>query len=748
MSRWARLVGWGRARPALALFVFAATVYALTAGVSRNGFGYSADGTFAFEMAKSAVVDPGHAYLRDENRNFSRWGVGLPAVLMPFVAFAEPIAQAAPQRDRIPLGDHSILLVNFAPLGGSPQPNGTQVLELDLQPGVYDALALLSHSGLSAHLPQGTEIARLQLTAADGTVTEHPVRVGIETAEWAYERGDVRTVIQHSQPPPAAKQIGNARGSYYQARWEFDPPLDLARARLQYLADDGNLYVDGIAIRTPGGEWIDGPGVGRVWSERQNVEFFRRLWMPLGNVLVSALGVVLAFRITRRLGYPERTALVVGLVYALGTMAWPYAKFDFAEPLLTTSLLASVWLLMLHRDTGLRRYVALAGWVALFAVATKYVTVIALPCLALYVVTQQKPGRSWAETWRVTRMPLLLFLLPFVIVVPVLLLGAALLFDVRLLYERELIGGIQRGWLELPFLLGFHGLVTSWGKGLLWYNPALLLTLPAVPWFVRRHGWRSLIFLALPLVYVVLYSKKQVWYGGNGWGPRYLVPILPYLLVMGAPLFTWVMERARSVLPRLALAALVLASVGVQFMGVSKDFGGYLDLFQQQVAGRLPENGAVYGGQEYQRWSSVQPEGDFAAVLYAHQFSPLLAHAWLLRADAVYLLAPDRTDLLEDALRRTPWSRFGIDAPPDRAENGLGLDFWSMTLAVHYLAYPGLLAWVATVLLSLQIVSLGAWGALVRRLWPPGPRAAWFRLALVGAYAAILVIFDTLHFML
>ena len=33
-------------------------------GVNRGGFGYSPDGTFAFEMAKSVVLDAHHKYLK------------------------------------------------------------------------------------------------------------------------------------------------------------------------------------------------------------------------------------------------------------------------------------------------------------------------------------------------------------------------------------------------------------------------------------------------------------------------------------------------------------------------------------------------------------------------------------------------------------------------------------------------------------------------------------------------------------
>ncbi len=748
MNRMRSLIGGVNCRPALLIFLFMFSIYAMTLGMGRNGAGYSADGTFAFEMAKSAMVDPGHAYLRDQNKNFARWGVGLPTVLLPFVALAEPIALSAPQRDRIPLAEHDVLLVNFHPIGGTDGHGVKERLDLSIKSGTYDRMTLVSHSGLSAEFAQGTEIARVSLVQSSGEVTTYPIRVGVETAEWAYDRGDVRAVIQHEQPKPVARHIGNSRAYYYAATWEFDPPLDLVSAEVAYLRSTGNFYVDGLALRMVGGRWIDGPGVGRVWSERQNQEFFRRLWVPVANALITAFAAVLVFRIVRRLGYSEQVSIVIAIIYGLGTMAWPYAKYDFAEPLVTTLLLTTVWLILVFDFTNRRRYVFLAGSAIFAAVLTKYVSVIAIPVFLLAILLREGRKHGWFAGFRSSLQLQMILLAPFLLIVPAVLLVAGLVFDFRLLYERELLGGLQRGWLELPFGLGLGGLLTSWGKGVLWYNPILLLTVPVIPWFIRRHGWRSAFFIAIPIVYVLLYSRKQVWYGGNAWGPRYLVPTLPFLVVLGAPLIEHMFSCSRRRLLKVVLALTVAISVVPQLMGVSKDFTGYLDVFQQQVAGAVPLNGAIYGGADYQPWSSIQPEGDYAAVLYSYQFSPLLGHAWLLRADAVNLLAPDRTDFLADALSRTPWSRFGVDAIPRRPENGLGLDFWSMGLTESFLAYPVVLIWVAIILLGLQFLALGAWIGLTKKMFIRSRTARVMQVGAVMSFASLLIVFDTLHFML
>ena len=89
-------------KPAFLLFIFLISLYILTMGINRTGYGYSPDGTFAFEMAKSIVTDSERTYFRENYRNFSRWGIGMPVMLMPFVAFADPLSDIAPQRDSGP----------------------------------------------------------------------------------------------------------------------------------------------------------------------------------------------------------------------------------------------------------------------------------------------------------------------------------------------------------------------------------------------------------------------------------------------------------------------------------------------------------------------------------------------------------------------------------------------------------------------------------------------------------------------
>jgi len=736
-------------RPALLIFAFLTAIYLLTMGVNRGGFGYSPDGTFAFEMAKSVALDPDRKYLRQYYNNFSRWGMAMPAMLTPFVVLARPLAEMAPQRDRLTVDGHEYLVSHFPDVGHVSMAEAEQSIELDVPDGRYSEMTIISHLGLSAAISQGVEVASIRITDAEGRVLPLSVRAGIESAEWAYQRADVQRTIRHDRARVVGSHIGNARGNFYFYRYRFDRPLDARTGEIVYTGPPGKFFLVSAAFRdAASGEIVEASGIGRVWSERQNREFFLRFWSPVLSVLLTAGTAFLLFQIVRVLGYGSGVAVALALTYGLATMAWPYAKFDFSEPGVTFFLMGGVWTALRYGRLLRLRYAALTGLWALAAVLTKYVAVIALPALLLQLVMSHKrAGSPWgrlpARTWKSA----VVFAGPFIVIVVPALLILAVVLDFRILYEEELIGGIRRGWFGVPLALGMKGLLISWGKSIFLYNPVLLISIPASIWFVKRHGWQSLVFLAIPIAFLFLYSKKEVWYGGNSWGPRYLVPTVPLLVCMAAPVFEWIGAQRRR-WPVLAVGALIAVSVVPQILGVSKDFDQYLGLYADQIVWQLPDNGGVYGGSEYQRWSSIQPEGDLAAVLFAPQFTPLLGHLWLLRADITKLFLPDRLDLVEDALGRAPWLRFGIDVFPARPQDGAGLDFWTMTMWANYLNHKAFVGIVMAALIGIEFVALISLGLLLRSPAVTNTVSRGLRTTTLTAVALGFLAFDTLHFML
>ena len=53
--------------------------------ITGGGKGYSVDGAFGYEMAKTVLLDPSHEYFRRFKTAFARWGALMPLLGQPLV---------------------------------------------------------------------------------------------------------------------------------------------------------------------------------------------------------------------------------------------------------------------------------------------------------------------------------------------------------------------------------------------------------------------------------------------------------------------------------------------------------------------------------------------------------------------------------------------------------------------------------------------------------------------------------------
>lgn len=121
-----------------------------------------------------------------------------------------------------------------------------------------------------------------------------------------------------------------------------------------------------------------------------------------------------------------------------------------------------------------------------------------------------------------------------------------------------------------PMLLGLLAIVFSFGKGLLFFTPALFLP-PAADADARMKRIRVLL-LAFVVGLVIVYSRWWAWYGGIFWGPRFfLVASLPAVVSLHTHL---VSPAPRSPPLNAAVAAALVLSFWVGVNGLVFDVSG------------------------------------------------------------------------------------------------------------------------------------------------------------------------------
>ncbi len=317
----------------------------------------------------------------------------------------------------------------------------------------------------------------------------------------------------------------------------------------------------------------------------------------LFNPIVTALTAVVLGLYVLRLGYSRDVALLVGGIYGLATLAWPYSRTFYSEPFMGCLLLLSAYFGLAFHQQGHWLYLFGSGLAMGWAAVTRVTNLTLLPILLLYTLgpllwrrrplphPADKPSadaEGRAGGWRrIVRAAAALGLS----------VGAGVLVIALYNYVRFHTpfrsGYAQTVGFWTPLAEGLYGLFLSPGKGLFLYAPALALSVISLPFFIKRHGREGTFLLALFLAPAVMFAKWMDWEGGLAWGPRYLVGVLPLLALFVAPGLAWLLgelppsrrpagwQRLRRIVLSLA-ALLVIWSISIQAFAASVNFVRYL----------------------------------------------------------------------------------------------------------------------------------------------------------------------------
>jgi hypothetical protein len=257
----------------------------------------------------------------------------------------------------------------------------------------------------------------------------------------------------------------------------------------------------------------------------------------LGLGVPSALCGSLIYLVCEYFSKSRFRSYVVTLAISLGTMSFPFSIIFFGHQLAAIALFGAFFLIFRMKvlpDPGHPRHTFWIGLIMGLAIITEYPSAFLVFLLIPYFfyVLYQKKSFNFS---RAILFPALGGLVPILMMVLYNLICYQNPFSIGygfLVFQPYQAGmakeffGIGRPSLRVLFFQTFHPAV-----GIFWQSPVLLMTFVGAYFMIRSKEYIPEMLLAglAAAVFLIWNSGYYMWWGGNSFAPRHLIPMLPFL---------------------------------------------------------------------------------------------------------------------------------------------------------------------------------------------------------------------------
>jgi len=249
--------------------------------------------------------------------------------------------------------------------------------------------------------------------------------------------------------------------------------------------------------------------------------------------LFALLGVVM-YRFAKFCGAVPRQAFLMVLAYGLGSIALLHATLFSGHQIAASFAFFSFILLVRfstnHHETEKENwfYGLSAGLLAGFAVITDYATIVIAICLAVYTISIRSNVRLKAGFVQGACVCVIILA-----AYNMACFGNPLSFSYEYLSHETFREGASHGiWgIGFPKAKVMFALLLSPSRGVFFVMPVFLLSLWGIAGIAGRQKLKreAVLITAVVMTSFLFVAGFYGWHGGWSFGPRYLVPMLPFL---------------------------------------------------------------------------------------------------------------------------------------------------------------------------------------------------------------------------
>ncbi len=246
----------------------------------------------------------------------------------------------------------------------------------------------------------------------------------------------------------------------------------------------------------------------------------------------SVLGVLL-YSFLRLLTVGRGWAIAITLIYGLATTAFTYSSVFYSHQLTAFLLFGSFYIgFLIRRKLISPAWVLAAGFMLGYSLISEYPTFLIALAIFFYIILSL-PVKSWISGFLAGGLVPGALMMTY----DVAIFGTPLPvgYEYSELYTSVHSVGLVS--LTYPHLAYLWGITFGSFRGLFYVSPVLLIALAGliVWWFWRQFRFEALVSSWATVIFFLFNGSSVMWQGGFSVGPRYLVPMLPFLALGFGP---------------------------------------------------------------------------------------------------------------------------------------------------------------------------------------------------------------------
>ena len=241
----------------------------------------------------------------------------------------------------------------------------------------------------------------------------------------------------------------------------------------------------------------------------------------------SALSICVFFLISKTYDFSVRTSLILAFLYGLSTLFWAYSQTSLNTIPVTFFLLSGFFFYRKFQKTSSHFNLILTGIFFGVAFLTRNDMILIIIPFFIFLLINLFMKNIKLKTFFAFVIPVI-FSYGFYKIVQYARIGN---FGGSAPIETTAINHFSLAVTMNPYHMQIFGILFSPGAGLFTFAPILLASFVGFFDFYKKNKFDCFLMISFVTIFILWYSSSVIWHGFNGWGPRYLIPIIPFLIL-------------------------------------------------------------------------------------------------------------------------------------------------------------------------------------------------------------------------